>query len=320
MAKVRQALSDTVFDDYSDTRVTTMGHITEVVTMQKRCVGPPVVRIDKDHFMDLRTGELLEYEHIENRAESTDSIRRTLSHIRALINTNVTVPENCRWVTLTYADNMTDPKRLYRDFTKIFWPRFCRWCVQNGHEKPEYITVQEPQGRGAWHIHAFFIWSGKAPFIPNDDVMQKLWGQGFTKTKALDNCDNIGAYFSAYLGDMPLDEVHQLPAADQIRALGGGCIEEKEFANEQGHTKKKKFVKGGRLFLYPPKMNIVRKTKGIKLPVVEKMTYSEAKEKVRSAKQTFSRAYEIVADDGSVINTICKTYYNSRRKDESSPK
>lgn len=64
MAKVRQALSDTVFDDYSDTRVTTMGHITEVVTMQKRCVGPPVVRVDKDHFMDLRTGELLEYEHM----------------------------------------------------------------------------------------------------------------------------------------------------------------------------------------------------------------------------------------------------------------
>ena len=80
MAKVRQALSDIVLNDYSDTRVTTMGYITEVVTMQKRCVGPPVVRIDKDHFMDLRTGELLEYEHIKNRAESMSSIRRTLSH------------------------------------------------------------------------------------------------------------------------------------------------------------------------------------------------------------------------------------------------
>ena len=314
MAKVRQALSDTVFDDYSDTRVTTMGHITEVVTMQKRCLGPPVVRVDKDHFMDLRTGELLEYEHIENRAESTDSIRRTLAHIRALINTNVTVPENCRWVTLTYSENMTDSERLYSDYKK-FWQKFLRWCKANGYEKPEYITVQEPQGRGAWHIHAFFIWPGKAPFIPNNEVLWKLWGQGFTKIKSLENCDNIGAYFSAYLGDMPLDEVHQLPVADQIRALGAGGIEEKEFANEQGYTKKKKFVKGGRLFLYPPKMNIVRKTKGIKLPVVEKMTYSEAKEKVRSAKQTFSRAYEVVADDGSVINTICKIYYNSRRKD-----
>ena len=317
MAKVRQALSDIVFDDYSDARVTTMGHITEVVTMKKKCFGPPVVRIDKDHFMDLRTGEFLEYEHIENRSESTDSIRRTLSYIRALINTNVAVPENCRWVTLTYSENMTDTKRLYKDY-KNFWDRFKYWCMINGYEKPEYITVQEPQGRGAWHIHAFFIWPVKAPFIPNNDVLWKLWGQGFTNIKSLENCDNIGAYFSAYLGDMPLDEVHQLPAADQIRAFGVGGIEEKDFANEQGHTKKKKFVKGGRLFLYPPKMNIVRKTKGIKLPVVEKMTYLEAKEKVRSAKQTFSRAYDVVADDGSVINTICKTYYNSRRKDESS--
>jgi len=317
MATVRQALSDIVFDDYSYTRVTTMGHITEVVTMQKRCFGPPVVRIDKHNYLNLRTGELLKYEHIENRAGSKDSIRRTLSHIRALINTNVTVPENCRWVTLTYSENMTDTKRLYKDYER-FWKRFCYWCKTNGHEKPEYITVIEPQGRGAWHIHAFFIWSSKAPFIPNDDVMQKLWGQGFTKTKALDNCDNVGAYFSAYLGDMPLDDVIQLPVADQICAFSDGVIEEKEVANEQGQMEKKKFVKGGRLFLYPPKMNIVRKTKGIKLPVVETMTYLKAKEKVRSAQQTFSRAYEIVDDDGSVINAICKTYYNSRRKEESS--
>lgn len=317
MSKVRPVDGDVFLDSYADTRVTSMGHITEVVTMQKRCFGPPVVRVDKDHFVDLRTGELFDYDHIENRSESSDSIRRTLSYIRALINTNVTDSKRCRWVTLTYAENMTDPKRLYKDYER-FWKRFCYWCRQSGYEKPEYITVQEPQGRGAWHIHAFFIWPVDAPFIPNDDVMQKLWGQGFTKTKALGDCDNVGAYFSAYLGDMPLDEVHQLSAADQIRALGAGGIEEKEFANEQGHMKKKKFVKGGRLFLYPPKMNIVRRTKGIKLPVVEKMTYLEAKEKVRSAKQTFSRAYEIVADDGSVINTICKTYYNSIRKDDSS--
>lgn len=315
MAKVRQVVTDIVFDDNSDARVITMGHITEVITMQKRCFGPPVVRIDKNHFVDLRTGELLEYKHIANRAESTDGIRRTLAYIRALINTNVTVSENCRWVTLTYSENMTDTKRLYKDYER-FWKRFCYWCKTNGHEKPEYITVQEPQGRGAWHIHAFFIWPGKAPFIPNNEVLWKLWGQGFTKIKFLENCDNIGAYFSAYLGDMPLDDVLQFPVVAQMCSLSGR-IEEKEFFNEQGHVKKKKFVKGGRLFLYPPKMNIVRKTKGIKLPLVERMLYSEAKEKVRSAKQTFSCAYDVVSDDGLVINTICKTYYNSIREDVS---
>lgn len=313
MAKIRRTDDEVYLSDTCETRVTTMGHITEVVSLQKHCSGPPVLRLDKDHYIDLRTGEYCEYEHIEDRSESTDSIRRTLAYIRALINTNVTVAENCRWVTLTYAENMTDTKRLYQDFRR-FWQRFCYWCKSNGYEKPDYITVQEPQGRGAWHIHAFFIWLDKAPFIPNDEVMTKLWGHGFTKTKAIDDCDNVGAYFSAYLGDMPLDEVQHLPPADQARSLTGAHLEEKEFIDEQGNTKKKAFVKGGRLFLYPPKMNIVRKTKGIKIPVVERMMLSEAKEKVRSAKQTFSRAYEVVADDGTVINVICKTYYNSRRK------
>lgn len=315
MARVLLSEKEPFFDSYSDTRVTTMGNITELVTMQRRCLGPPVVRLDKDHFMDFRTGEVCEYKHIENRSESTDSVRRTLAHIRALINTNVMVPENCRWVTLTYADNMTDTKQLYQDFRR-FWQRFCYWCKTNGYGKPEYITVQEPQGRGAWHIHAFFIWLCKAPFISNDDVLSKLWGHGFTKIKALGDCDNIGAYFSAYLADMPLEEFHQVSSSSQTSFFENELVcEEKEFANEQGNLKKKKFVKGGRLFFYPPGMNIVRTTKGIKMPVVEKMTYSEAKEKVCSAKQTFSRCYDVLGDDGALLNTICKAYYNSKRKD-----
>lgn len=312
MATVRQALSDIDFDDYSYTRVTTMGNITEVVTMQKKCFGPPVVRVDKDNYLDVRTGELFRYKHIDNRAGSKDSIRRTLSHIRALINTNVTEPENCRWVTLTYKENMTDTKRLYRDFTKIFWPRFCRWCKRYGHEKPEYIMVIEPQERGAWHIHAFLIWSSKAPYIPND-VMKELWGQGFTKTKAIDDCDNVGAYFSAYLGDIELTEDTLKTELSRTRTL-----EKIEIKEVEVDGNKKRYIKGGRLHLYPKGMNIIRKSKGIKLPVVETMTYQKAKEKVRSAQQTFSRTYEVVDDDGQVINAITKTYYNSRRKNKSS--
>ena len=129
----------------------------------------------------------------------------------------------------------------------------------------------------------------------------------------MSNCDNVGAYFSAYLGDMALDEVQKLPEEERLKALSSGIMEDKEFTDEQDRTKTKKFVKGGRLYLYPAGMNIVRSTKGIKQPVTEIMTHAEAKEKVRSAKQTFSRAYEILDDDGEVINRICKSYYNSRR-------
>lgn len=290
-----------------------MGHITEVTTFQKKPLGPPTRKINKDFYEDTRTGEVFQYDHIDNRSESTDGMRRTLSHIRALVNTNVTVAENCRWVTLTYGENMTDPKRLYEDFRR-FWQRFCYWCKANGHGKPDYITVQEPQGRGAWHIHAFFIWPGRAPFIPNDDVMAMLWGLGFTKVKAVDDCDNIGAYFSSYLGDMPLDEAYKLPDAEREMVLLAGEVTLKSFTDGQELIKDKKFVKGGRLVLYPPGMNIVRKTKGIKLPTVEQMAYEDAQKKVSSDKLTFSRTYEVLNDSGDVCNTLTKTYYNSRRK------
>lgn len=313
MATVKQLDTLPIMDAYAVTKVTTMGHITEVTTRQKCSTGTPCIKIDKDHYVDTRTGEVLEYQHIENRSESTRSIRNTLARIRAIVNTNVTNPNNVLWVTLTYRENMTDTKRLYSDYEK-YWKRLCYWCKKNGHDKPEYITVQEPQGRGAWHVHMFLIWDHKAPYIDNNSVMQELWGQGFTKTKALHDCDNIGAYFSAYLGDMPLEDVERLPEEEKEKALSGSTILDKEFQDEQDRTKTKKFVKGGRLYLYPPGMNIIRTSRGIKQPEVEIMTLADAKEKVSSAKLTYSCAYEIYGDDGQVVNRISKSYYNSKRR------
>lgn len=301
-----------------------MGNITELTAYQKKPGAPPVRRIDNDHYEYIPTGEVLEYEHIENRSEWKQGIRRTLAHIRALVNTNVTVPQNCRWVTLTYAENMTDTERLYQDFKK-FWSRFLYWCKSNGHGKPEYICVIEPQGRGAWHAHLFIIWDEPAPYIDNDAVMEKLWSHGWTKTKAVTNCDNVGAYFSAYLADIPLDELERLSDEEQAKALEAGELVTKEFTNEDGLTKSKRFVKGGRLYLYPANMQIIRKSKGIRQPETEEMELGEAIMKVSSAKLTFSRTYEVVQTSGGAVgdgvagvgvpvNIIVKQYYNSKRK------
>lgn len=298
------------YDNNSPCKVTTMGNILEVVTMQKPVSPPPIRKIDADHYVDLRTGEVFDYERGDTRADSLQGIRRTLAHIRNLVNTNVTEPENVRWVTLTYAENMTDTKRLYRDYEK-FWKKFLYWCKRNGIRKPEYINVIEPQGRGAWHCHVFFIWDEKAPYIPNNDVLQPMWGHGFTKIKALTDVDNVGAYFSAYLADMPLDEYEKLSCARlDVQSV------EKEFTNDDGLTKTKKFVKGGRLVLYPAKMNIVRKSSGIKVAVPESMTYDEARKKVSSAKLTYSRSYEVVGDDDVAVNIVTKAYYNRKRREK----
>ncbi len=301
-------------EGHACTKVVTMGHVIETIAMARKASELPVQRLTKDTYLDKRTGEVCEYVHGETRADSLDSVRRSLEQIRALVNANVTDPECCRWVTLTYADNMTDALVLYHDFEK-FWKKFCRWCKKNGTEKPEYISVIEPQGRGAWHVHAFFIWPHKAPFISNNDVLWPMWGHGFTKIKAIKDVDNIGAYFSAYLADIPLDDLAGFSQEEQSRLFGGCLVAEKEFTDDSQRTKKKQFVKGGRLRLYPAGMNLYRKSAGIVLPTVEKMTYSEAKEKVSSAKLTFSRSYAVVDDDdGSTVNVISKSYYNTKRK------
>lgn len=314
-------------DEHYYTKVTSMGNVTELIAMEHKPAPCPCVRINAEEYCDTRTGEIKQYNKAENRAGSLDSMRHTLANIRALINTNVTEPSNCRWVTLTYEENMTDTKRLYEDYN-AFWKRFLRHCKKMGYARPDYITVQEPQGRGAWHIHAFFIWQEKAPFIPSSydakakmkdppkgvKCMQELWEQGFTSVKALNDVDNIGAYFSAYLADMPLVDLEKLPNDEKMKVLDGTEIVMKSFTNEQETVKDKKFIKGGRLALYPTGMNIVRRTKGIKDPDVEYMTYKNAKEKVCSAKQTFSTGFDILDDSGDVKNKIFKSYYNSKRK------
>lgn len=327
--KIRQFDGPHSYFDLSPVTFKEMGPIVELTISDMRMVEPPCRRLDADHYVYIpemetnENGEIVsgvrEYKHVENRGEWLQGIRRTLASIRALINTNVTDPQKCRWVTLTYAENMMDIKRLYEDFVE-FWKRFKRYSVKIGAGNPEYISVIEPQSRGAWHVHAFFIWDRDAPFIPND-VLRALWRYGFVKIKAVrGDVDNLGAYFSAYLADMSLEELDALSPEEQKEALKAGCeITAKEYTDDAGKKVSKRIVKGGRLYLYPRGMQIVRRSKGIKSPEVQKMTYREAKEKVQGATCTFSRTYEVLYNDTESgqtkrVNVITKEYYNRKRK------
>lgn len=319
---VRKAESPIVFDSSVPCKVTTMGNVIEVQMMQKKNHDSVILNVDKDHYCDKRTGEILKKNHIEHRGQDEKSLRKTFAKVRAIVNTNVTDPQKCLWCAFTYSQEdktpMTDIKRLHGDF-KRFWMRFKRFCTKYDYGVPEYISIAEPQGTGSWHLHVIFVWDKKAPFIPNEPntpcapwipkvFMSELWGQGFTSTKKIDNCDNIGAYLSAYLGDMPLDE------AQENGVLTPNCtVETKKYLDSDGTLKEKKFIKGGRLYLYPPGMNILRTSKGIKQPTVEIMSQKNAEKKVSGATETFKTAYEILDDDGHVINSISKAYYNTKR-------
>ena len=222
--------------------------------------------ISKHEYVLLSTGEVKCFEnHAEDRTENIRNLEKTMRRLSDLINANIS-PENvecCRFITLTYKENMSASERLYRDFLN-FNKRFKRHMEQIGYSY-EYIVSVEAQGRGAFHLHCIFVFTKKAPYIENA-VLAKIWGLGFVSVKAVnENIDDIGKYLTAYLTDLPADDV------DFSVELAGGQVKEVD-----AEGKSKRIIKGARLKLIPAGMRIYRYSKGIRKPVVKKMAYGEA--------------------------------------------
>ena len=262
--------------------------MVEFIEMSSRPSAPTIQKISATQYINLTDGKVYEFQKSDTRADNTDSLRKSFKQLRDLVNCNTTDSSCIHWVTLTYAENMTDTVQLGTDFDK-FWKKFRRYCQKNKYTIPQYISVIEPQQRGAWHMHCIIIWEQKRPYIDNNAIFAPMWGKGFTKIQGVpEDCDNLGAYLSAYLSDMSL--------------------------SEDGNGKEKKYIKGARLKLYPVGVNIYRHSRGVKQPVSEQLCMNSIeKEKASSGKLTFECSYTVSDDDGKE-RYISKSYYNTKRK------
>lgn len=278
--------------------VTQTGSIVEVQYMEKMNHTATIRKLNADEYLELSTGEIKEYKHIENRSQSYKSLRATFKKLRYLINNNFCGRKNELFITLTYEENMQDTKRLYEDM-KNFMKRL-KYQFKNS-TTVDYLSVVEPQQRGAWHVHLLLRFNDlSSVFIPSAELAT-LWGHGFVKIKRVDGVDNIGAYLTAYLADLELT-----PETMAVAFQTGHDVVEKEVDGQ-----KKAFIKGGRLHMYPSGMNLFRKSKGIAYPEREIMTYAGAKKIVGSAQPHYKKKYEIQADDFS--NTLIFEQYNLKR-------
>lgn len=208
------------------TVVTLAGSVFEVQTMNRVNRRQTIRKLNSNEVLVLSTGEIKTVNRSNTRRDNIHSLRITLKKLRYLINANFVGNGNELFLTLTYAENMTDVKRLYDDGRKFI--KRLRYKYRNV-SRVEYIAVVEPQERGAWHYHILV----KFPdvdfmYIPHAEL-ERLWGHGFVFVQDVSNVDNIGAYLSAYL------------------------------SNING-------IKGGRLHLYPAGMNIYRCSRGIVKP------------------------------------------------------
>lgn len=257
-------------------KIKKMNHIVEVTYIEKKSQSlKKFKKIDKNTMLNLETGELIQVDNKEDRQSNLSSLRRTISSIRDLINMNFTGQKNELFITLTYKENMQDLDKLYKDFEKFYKKLKRRFKNQ----ELLYISVVEPQERGAWHIHLLLKnLSVEELYIPNETI-SNLWGNGFTKTERLAQVDNIGAYLSSYLTNL----------------------------REGEETKK-----GQRLHLYPSGMNIYRCSKNVKRPIVVDNQYKYI-ESIKDFK-TYEVSY-LIADIENMkeLNYLKKEYYNLKR-------
>lgn len=232
-------------------------------------------KISRNEMLNVITGEIIECKTSDTRDDNIVSLRKTISRLRDLINCNFFGADNELFITMTYHENMTDYKRLYKDFDRFYKRlkyRFkdIEFC---------YISVVEPQQRGAWHIHLLLKALNKDHLFIDNSLIADLWGYGFCKTQRLRGVDNVGAYLSSYLTDL---------------------------FDENGRKNK-----GARLYLYPAGINIYRCSRNCKRPVEEVVCYDDLVD-YRDYK-TYEVVYEIYDDSGRCCNVVKKEFYNLRR-------
>lgn len=289
-------------------KLKSMGNIKEISLNSRVNHLATIQPLSGKNYILLSTGEVKQFEnHADNRTENIRNLQKTFHELADLINANVypSNADNCRFITLTYAENMRIPEQLYHDFAN-FNKRFKRYMIKMEY-KYEYIVVLEAQQRGAFHLHCIYIFDKRAPYIQND-VLAKIWGKGFVNVRSLNrSIDNIGRYLTAYLSDMLVDENSELSPD----ILGG------EIKEMNG----KRIVKGARLKMIPVGTRIYRYSRGIKKPIITFMPYGEAIKYVEE--KGFTKVGEYAAEIRDIdrdfktqhTKETFKQYINTDRKD-----
>lgn len=154
---------------------------------------------------------------LENRKKVAYRAKR---EVRRIVNSNVnnTDGNSLKFVTFTFAENITDFRSANYE-----WKKFRQRLERKLLIKLKYLTVIEFQKRGAIHYHCIFF---NIPYINNKDLAV-IWGQGFIKINKIKDVDNIGAYVCKYIGK-DLDE-------DRLRR-------EKCYFTSKGLNKSQEFI------------------------------------------------------------------------------
>ena len=241
---------------------------------KERPTGATIKKLSKKEYMVVSTGEIKEYKKIETTEKTKENLKKTFNNLRQLIRTNFTDnSKNQLFLTLTYKENMTDVKQLYKNFDAFYK----RLKYKFKEHKLEYIAVAEPQGRGAWHFHIMLKSTNQVNLYIDNKTLENIWGHGYTDAQRLKS-DDVGSYYVSYFTDL---------------------LEEDKKGN-------KKRIKGSRLSMYPKGFKFYRTSRGIEKPKQINIKYKELEK--QGYTKTYATAFQLIdiMEDDKILNVIQK--------------
>lgn len=240
---------------------------------KERPTGATIKKISKEEYIVVSTGEIRKYNTKDTTDKTKENLKKTFNRLRQLIRTNFTNDsKNQLFLTLTYAENMTNEKQLYKDFDAFNK----RLKYKLKEHKLEYIAVAEPQGRGAWHFHIMLKSTNKDNLYIDNKVLEQIWGYGYTDAQRLKS-DDVGSYYVSYFTDL---------------------LEEDEKGN-------KKRIKGSRLSMYPKGFKFYRCSRGIEKPKEINIKYGELEK--QGYINTYTTAFKVINEiDDKILNVFQK--------------
>jgi len=144
-------------DDEETVQLKECGNNAETTYIKHKNTKPQIIKINAEEYILCKTGEVKKFNRYKDRSDGIRSIKNSMKKLKDILNTNVTDNDKCRWVNLSYSDNMTEPKKLYQDFKN-----FNRRCYKKYGKKPDVFPeiinhggkLNHPAVREPAHVHS----------------------------------------------------------------------------------------------------------------------------------------------------------------------
>lgn len=262
------------------------------ISKYKKCKG--------NTYINMFTGEVKKYK--KKHFKTIEMIRENMRKLRLLIELNFNFrSEDILFITLT-CNKLVKSIKTIKKFKENFIRR-----LKAKYSKKDFLYVgkYERSKNGSWHIH-FLIkdTKNKKMYIPNE-IIQKLWEKGFTKTKKVKKDSKVVIKGKNSNDDKEYEDLNNDNDCEDLND-----DEEGENLNDDEEYDIVDYMcKTNQLYNVPINEQIYCTSKNIDRGQASKMKYEEAQAKTKNYILVKERTIEVKNAD-QFVNKHNKKIYN----------